>query len=362
MIFPITCFFLPDKLHCFRAAVNMVIDAGKGRGYYCPMNRKNTSDKPIVLVALGGHAFMQRGEKGTIQDHEKNATAICRHLMTLVERDFNIIIAHGNGPQVGNLLLMNETCDNSVPLMPLDVLVAYTEGSLGYILQQAMLNELRKRRIKRYVVTVVSQVIVNRDDPAFSKPTKPVGPFLDEEDARKREKDLGWQVVEDAGRGWRRLVPSPRPGKIVQRHMIRDAAAEGHIVIAAGGGGIPVIVKEDGDYEGIEAVIDKDLTSAILATQTGTEIFIILTEVPYIYTGYRTGKQKAITAITSGELRELHRKGEFPAGSMGPKVEAICDFLDRGGKRAIVTNPETLDAALKGTGGTHVIGACWGMD
>jgi len=325
------------------------------------MMTPKTSEKPIVLVALGGHAFMQRGEKGTIQEHERNARAICQRLMILVERGFNIIIAHGNGPQVGNLLLMNELSDKSVPLMPLDVLVAYTEGSLGYILQQAMLNQLRQRGIKRYVVTVVSQVLVDPEDPAFQSPTKPVGPFLSEEEARNRQKTLGWNIMEDAGRGWRRSVPSPKPIKIVQRHMIRDAAREGHIVIACGGGGIPIIKNKDGDYEGVEAVIDKDLTSSILANQTGAEIFIILTEVPQIYRDFRGPNQAPLGAVTSEQLRKLLDEGQFPAGSMGPKVEAVCNFVDSGGKRAIVTNPETLEAALLGSGGTHVIGACWGL-
>ncbi len=325
------------------------------------MTTPKTTDRPIVLVALGGHAFMLRGEKGTIQEHERNARAICQKLMILVERGFDLIIAHGNGPQVGNLLLMNEIGDPSIPIMPLDVLVAYTEGSLGYILQQAMLNELRKRGLKRYVVTVVSQVLVDPEDPAFKNPTKPVGPFLTEEEARKRQKALGWTIMEDAGRGWRRVVPSPKPIKIVQRHMIRDAAREGHIVIACGGGGIPIIKTKDGDYEGVEAVIDKDLTSAILANQTGAEIFIILTEVPQIYRDFRGPNQAPLGAVTSEQLRKLFGEGQFPAGSMGPKVEAVCNFVDSGGKRAIVTNPETLEAALLGSGGTHVIGACWGL-
>ena len=316
-------------------------------------------EKPIILVALGGHAFMQRGEKGTIEDHERNAVLICKKLMTLIDRDYRLVITHGNGPQVGHLLLLSETGDEAVPRMPLDVLVAQTEGSLGYFLQQAMLNEFRRQGKKRYVVTVVTQVLVDPEDEAFKYPTKPVGPFLKKEEAERRRDAHGWQIAEDsAGRGWRRVVPSPKPIKIVQRHMIRESAEAGHIVIAAGGGGIPIIKKPDGTYEGTEAVIDKDLTSSILATQIGAEILIILTEVPNIYADFKSANQREISAITSEQLKELYAAGQFPAGSMGPKVEAVINFLDQGGRRAIVTNPDTLPDALTGRGGTHIVGGC----
>ena len=315
-------------------------------------------DRPVILVALGGHAFMQRGEKGTVEVQERNAAKICNMVQTLIDRDFNIVITHGNGPQVGNLLLLNESGDESIPKMPLDVLVAQTEGSLGYFLQQAMLNELRNSAKKRYVVTVITQVLVDPDDEAFQKPTKPVGPFLNQQEAEHRRDELGWQIVEDSGRGWRRLVPSPTPVKVVQRHMIRESAAAGNIVIAAGGGGIPIVKKNDGTYEGVEAVIDKDLTSSILATQIGAEIFVILTEVPQVCTGFGTDRERTIGAITSERLKDLEAKGEFPAGSMGPKVRAVREFLDRGGKRAIITSSEALPEALLGRGGTHIIGGC----
>jgi carbamate kinase len=316
-------------------------------------------EKPIVLVALGGHAFMQRGEPGTVKVHEHNAAMICRSVQTLVDRGYKLVITHGNGPQVGDLLLLNESGDSNVPKMPMDVLVAQTEGSLGYFLQQAMLNELRARQIKKYVVTVVTQVLVDPADPAFQKPTKPVGPFLSKEEAEGRRDQLGWCIAEDpAKRGWRRVVPSPRPIKVVQRFTIRDSAEAGHIVIACGGGGIPIIKDKDGRYEGVEAVIDKDLTSSILANQIGAEIFIILTEVPQVYSGFKTPSERAISAVTSEQLKTLHNAGEFPAGSMGPKVEAVIEFLEHGGKRAIITDPQTLGDALEGRGGTHIIGAC----
>lgn len=324
--------------------------------------QKPVKEKPIVLVALGGHAFMQKGEKGTVEQQEQNAAAICKTLMTLVEKGYKLVVTHGNGPQVGHLLLLNESGEEGVPKMPLDVLVAETEGSLGYFLQQAMLNQLKGQHTsteKKYVVTVITQVRVDPNDEAFQNPTKPVGPFLTKEEAEKRAADLGWKIAKDpAGRGWRRVVPSPRPKKVIQRHMIRESAEAGHIVIACGGGGIPIIKKEDGHYDGVEAVIDKDLSSSILANEIGAEIFIILTEVPQIFTGFHTEHETAISAITAEQLAELNESGEFPAGSMGPKVEAVIEFLEKGGKRAIVTNPETLPAALQGKGGTHIIGSC----
>ena len=319
----------------------------------------SAKEKPTVLLALGGHAFIEQGERGTVEDHERNAANICGFLQTLVEREYNIVITHGNGPQVGNLLLLNETCsDDGLPKMPMDVLVAETEGSLGYFMQQAMLNELRRRRIGRYVVTVITQVLVDPEDEAFRNPTKPVGPFLTQAEAERRRDELGWQIAEDSGRGWRRVVPSPRPVKVVQRHMIRESAEAGHIVIACGGGGIPIIKKSDNSYEGVEAVIDKDLSSSMLASQIGADIFVILTEVPKVYTGFNTPQQREIDAITSEGLKALLEEGHFPAGSMGPKVEAVCGFLERGGQRAIITDPETLSSALRGIGGTHIIGGC----
>ena len=311
---------------------------------------------PIVLVAMGGHAFMQKGEVGNIQDHERNAAAICGSLMTLIERGYNLVITHGNGPQVGNLLLQNELTNESVPSMPLDVLVANTEGFLGYVLQQALLNQLRRRQIKRYVVTMITQVLVERDDPAFEKPTKPIGPFLTEEQAKERSNRLGWKIIEDSGRGWRRLVPSPHPVRVVQRLMIRDSARAGHIVVACGGGGIPIIRKDDNDYEGIEAVIDKDLTSSVLGSEIGADLLVILTDVPQVYVNYRKPNQYALGAVTIEELEKLQAEGHFAAGSMGPKVEAIIAFLRSGGKRGLITNPSSLSDALDGRAGTHFVG------
>ncbi len=300
-------------------------------------------ESPLAIVAMGGHAFMQSGQPGTIEIHEKNAVDICAVLMTLIERGYNVVVTHGNGPQVGNLMLQTELTREKVPPMPLDVLVAYTEGWLGYIMQQAMLNQMNRRGIARFVVTVVSQVVVDRRDPAFANPTKPVGPFMEKEEAERRRDRLEWKIVEDAGRGWRRVVPSPTPKKVIQSKMISDAARRGHIVIACGGGGVPVIKNAQGDYEGVEAVIDKDLTSSILGSEIGAELMIV-------------PNQTALGAVTIDEIDRLINEGHFAAGSMGPKVKGIYNFLRAGGRRGVITNPDTLDAALQGRGGTHLVG------
>ena len=312
--------------------------------------------QPVVLIAMGGHAFMQKDEVGTIEDHERNAARIATLLMSLVERDYLVCITHGNGPQVGSLLIQQEQSGDDVPALPLDVLVAMTEGSLGYILQQSLLNELRKRQMRRYVVTVVTQVVVDDEDPAFASPSKPIGPFLSKEEAERREQKLGWKIAEDAGRGWRRVVPSPVPRKVIQRHMIKDAVRHGHIVVACGGGGIPVKREGNGQYGGVEAVIDKDLTSAVLATDIGAELLVILTAVPQVYVDFDTPKQHPLGAVTLEEIERLHGEGHFPSGSMGPKIEAVIRFLRSGGRRALITNPESLPKAIQGRAGTHFVG------
>jgi len=312
---------------------------------------------PTAVVAVGGHAFIQKGEAGTVEDHERNAQALCEQLLMLIERGYNLVVTHGNGPQVGNLMLLQETATADVPSMPLDVLVAQTEGSLGYIMQQALLNQLRARDIKRYVETVVTQVVVDVEDGAFDAPTKPIGPFYDEETAKEKQRSFGWSIKEDSGRGWRRLVPSPKPIKVIQRRTIRDSALRGHVVLAGGGGGIPIVVDpETRAYKGVEAVIDKDLTSAVLAREIGADLFIILTAVPQVYLGFGTDQQRALGAVTLQEIVQLRDDGHFPAGSMGPKIDAVIDFLEQGGQRALVTDPAHLDAAIDGRGGTHFIG------
>jgi carbamate kinase len=306
---------------------------------------------------MGGHAFIQKGEEGSIEDHERNSDRIAELLMSLVQREYQLVVTHGNGPQVGNLLIQHEESRSTVPVMPLDVLVAMTEGSLGYILQQSLLNQLRKRDVHRYVVTVVTQVMVDEDDEAFRTPNKPVGPFLPQQEAERRRDELGWVVEQDAEkRGWRRMVSSPTPVKVIQRQMIRDAALAGHIVVACGGGGIPIRLSEDGKYTGVEAVVDKDLTSAVMAANVGAELLIILTAVPRVYVNFGKPDQQPLGAVTLEEIERLRDEGHFPEGSMGPKIDAVIHFLHHGGKRALITDPESLPRAIEGRAGTHFLG------
>ncbi|EDM74760.1 carbamate kinase [Plesiocystis pacifica SIR-1] len=316
-----------------------------------------TQPATTAVVAMGGHAFMQPGQQGTHAEQTENVRRIALELMKLVERGYNLVLTHGNGPQVGRLLEKVELTRDSIPPQPLDALVAQTEGSLGYLLQRALLNELRARQIRRYVVTVVSQVLVDRDDPAFGDPTKPVGPSMDEAVARRREAEWGWTIKDTGKRGWRRVVPSPRPIKVIQRHMIRETAHAGHIVIAGGGGGIPMTKEPaSNDYVGVEAVIDKDLTSSVLATDVNAELLIILTAVDGVYLHWGEPHQMRLGAVTMAECRRYIEAGHFPKGSMGPKVEAIYGFLQRGGRRGLITDAESLVDALEGRTGTHFVG------
>jgi carbamate kinase len=313
------------------------------------------SDREMVLVALGGNALIRAGESGTVQEQEQNAEAICGYLMTLVERDYNIIITHGNGPQVGQQLIRHEQAGDLVPKMPLDVLVAETEGNMGYFLQQTFLNHLKRRDIYRYIATLITQVIVERNDPAFLNPAKPIGTFMTRDQAEVMRSKFNWKIVEDAGRGYRRVVPSPTPVKVVQRHVIRHMAREGNIVIAGGGGGIPIWVKDNGDYEGIEAVIDKDLTSALIAEETGTDMLIILMPQAKVTIGFGTDRAVNLDRVSLEEAKQYMREGHFPAGSIGPKVQGVINFLEASGKgkRAIITRADRLAAALDGQDGTE---------
>jgi len=313
------------------------------------------SDREMVLVALGGNALIHAGEAGTVQQQELNAETICGCLMSLVDRDYNIIITHGNGPQVGQQLIRHERAKDMAPEMPLDVLVAETQGNMGYFLQQTLLNHLKRRDIYRYVVTVITQVIVERDDPAFLTPSKPIGTFMTKEQAEAMKAACGWNIAEDSGRGYRRLVPSPKPVKVVQRHMIRHAAREGNIVIAGGGGGIPIWRKDNGDFEGIEAVIDKDLTSGLLAAETEANLLVILMPHARVALNFGSDRQIDLDRVSVEEARRYMAEGQLPAGSIGPKVQGVVNFLEESGKgrRAIITRPDRLEAALDGRDGTE---------
>lgn len=309
----------------------------------------------MCVLALGGNSLIRKGQKGTIQEQESNAEEITREIFPLVNLGYNLVITHGNGPQVGHQILQNERAAEEVPAMPLDVCVADTEGSMGYVLQQALLNELRRHEMKNvYVVTMITEVLVDKSDPAFKNPTKPVGSFYTEEQSEKLIKEEGWTMVEDAGRGWRRVVPSPRPGKIVQRYMIRDLCRQGNIVIALGGGGIPIWRNQNNDYEGIEAVIDKDLASGELAKVIHAELFIILTPVKEVCIDFNKPAQRPVKHMTLKEARHYMAEGQFPAGSMGPKIQAVIDFLEQEDAIAIITDGPSLADALEGKAGTRI--------
>ena len=321
------------------------------------MDQPSNESAPIALIAMGGHAFIGEGERGTYEDHMRNAETIATQIMTLVEKGYLLAITHGNGPQVGNLLIKQELADSdATPAMPLDVLVAMTEGSLGYILQQNLINQIDRKPRGRYVVTVVTQVVVDPADNAFGDPRKPIGPYLDEATAKQRAEEQGWKVREDARGRWRRVVPSPAPHRVLQRHMIRESVCAGHIVVACGGGGVPVVERADGTMHGVEAVIDKDLTSSVLARDIGAELLIILTATPSVYLEFGTERQRALGAVTLAEVEQYMAEGHFPPGSMGPKIQAVIDFLKSGGRRALITDASTLAAAMEGRGGTHFLG------
>ncbi len=326
------------------------------------MSGRPLSDQPVVrpgsvaLVAFGGNVIHQVGEAGTYDEQRDNARRMCRRLMTVLERGYELVVTHGNGPQVGNLLMQNALAREVVPDFPLDVLVAQTEGSLGYILQQELLNALRRHEMRKYVITMITQVVVDRDDPAFKAPTKPVGPFYTREEAdavKCRFPD--WRMTEDAGRGYRRIVPSPMPRRIIQRNMIRSLVYAGNVVLALGGGGVPMTKDARGDYVGVEAVIDKDLSSALLALDVKADLFVVLTGEPTVSLNYGLPNQRPLRRLTAEEARCHLADGQFPPGSMGPKIEAALAYLDGGGRQVIITSPDKLAAALDGRAGTHIV-------
>ncbi len=306
-----------------------------------------------ALLAVGGNSLIRAGQRGTIEEQFENAQKTANYIAELIQKGFNLVITHGNGPQVGAQLIRSELGSGQVYSMPLDLCVASTQGEIGYILQNSIQKALRKKGINNPVITIITQVVVNEDDPAFKKPTKPVGPFYTREEA-ERKKKLGWEIIEDAGRGYRRVVPSPKPIDIVEKEAIKQCLNDGMIVIAVGGGGIPVI-KKDGEYVGVEAVIDKDRASAVLAKYLEVDYFIISTDTDKVYLNYKKPNQKALDIITLEEAKKFYNEGHFPPGSMGPKIEAVIDFLENGGKCAIITSPENLVEAIFSNAGTKIV-------
>ncbi len=309
-----------------------------------------------AVIAIGGNSLIKDKEHQSVPDQHNAVVETCEHIADLITAGYEVVITHGNGPQVGFILLRSEIASKQLHTVPLDYCGADTQGAIGYSIQRAMMNIFKQRGIKGHdTVTVVTQVLVDRNDPAFKNPSKPIGPFYSVAEAKERKDKEGWDIVEDAGRGWRRVVPSPKPVKILEIDAIKDLVAKKFTVVAAGGGGIPVIEKEDGQIEGIAAVIDKDYASSLLASEIKADIFIISTAVDKVYLNFGKEDQKALDKITFKEARQYMEEGHFKKGSMLPKVEAALSFLEHGGHKAIITNPENLRNAVEGKSGTTIV-------
>ncbi|MGD1043874.1 MAG: carbamate kinase [Bacteroidota bacterium] len=310
--------------------------------------------KNSILVAVGGNSLIRAGQRGTIAEQRENARLTAECIAGIVARGYSLVVTHGNGPQVGAQLLRSEAGSSQTYTLPLDICVAMTQGEIGFMLQNSMQMTFRKLGINRSVVTVVTQVVVDKNDPAFQRPTKPIGPFYSKETAERKRKELGWSIIEDAARGYRRVVASPLPKDIVELEVIKGCLERNIVVITVGGGGIPVIY-EGGEVKGMEAVIDKDRASALLAAKLGIEHFIISTEVPEVYINYKRPNQQKLRSITVAETKKHFADGQFSEGSMRPKIEAAMDFLNNGGKIVTITDPEHLITALDGEAGTRII-------
>lgn len=307
-----------------------------------------------MVIALGGNAIQRPGQHGTVEEQVANIRLSLDGIVAALAAGWSLVLTHGNGPQVGQMLLMVEAARGQVPPLPLGICVADTEGALGYLIQQALVNRLRLERQPWAVVTIITQVVVDRNDPAFVRPSKPVGPFLSREEAERFRAERGWTIAEDAGRGFRRLVPSPRPLAIVEREAIRRLLEAEVVAIAAGGGGVPVIEEPDGTLRGVDAVIDKDRASAVLARSIGAQRLVMLTGEPFVFLDYGKATQRPLVAMSAQEARGHLEDGQFPPGSMGPKIEAALDFLAGGGEQVLITSIEGFTPAVEGAIGTRI--------
>jgi carbamate kinase len=308
-----------------------------------------------VLVSLGGNAILKHGQKGTAEEQALNVQNTAKHLAALLRRGERIAITHGNGPQVGNILLQNEIAKETLPSMPLDVCGAESQGMIGYMLQRALRSELESGGPRVAVATIVSQTLVDEADPAFKNPTKPVGPFYTAEEARQLRESKGWHMISDSGRGYRRVVPSPIPLDILEKETIIRLFDTGTVVIGAGGGGVPVVREKDGKIRGVEAVLDKDRTAALLAKILGVETLLILTDVEKVFINYGKPNQRSFDKMTVQECKKYLAEGQFPSGSMGPKIESAVSFLsDSTGRRVVIASLEMAEEALKRRAGTTI--------
>lgn len=312
----------------------------------------------LAVVAIGGNALIKDDKRVTVEDQEVALRETAVHLADMIEAGWDLAIGHGNGPQVGFILRRSEIAAKVEGMheVPLDVCGADSQGAIGYELQQALRNEFFKRGMNKKACTIVTQVLVDKEDAAFKKPTKPIGSFMDEAEAKRREKEMGWSVVEDAGRGWRRVVASPLPKEIVELDAVRTLLSAGQVVITVGGGGIPVIDRGDGELVGTAAVIDKDFASSLLASSINAEIFIVATAVEKVAINFGKPDQQWLDKMTRAEAQAYLDEGKhFAKGSMAPKVQAAIRYLENGGGAAIITNPENIGRALKGETGTWIV-------
>ena len=309
-----------------------------------------------AVLALGGNAIIKAGEKGTITQQFANTRESLSGIVELIKRGYHLSITHGNGPQVGNLLRQQEAGEKEgIPQLPLGVLNAATEGTMGYMIEQSLQNKLHKNGIKKRVITIISQVVVDKNDPSMLNPTKFVGStYYTAQQAEELHQKLGWILKEDSGKGFRRVVPSPYPIQIIPAATIKELVDRGEIVIAVGGGGIPIYIEEDGTYEGVDAVIDKDFASSLLALEIKADLFVILTGVEKVAINYGKENQQDLDRMTVAEAKRYYAEKQFPAGSMGPKIQAAIDFLERGGSEVLITSIEKIVDAFEGKTGTRI--------
>ena len=308
-----------------------------------------------VLVSLGGNAILKRGQKGTAEEQTANVANTAKHLAHLLGKGHRIAITHGNGPQVGNILLQNEIAKETLPPMPLDVCGAESQGMIGYMLQRAIRSELDSLGAKTPVTTLITQTLVALDDPAFKNPTKPVGPFYTSAEASQLQRSRGWKMISDSGRGYRRVVPSPIPLDILEKEKIIRLFEDGTVVIGAGGGGVPVVRNKNGTLDGVEAVLDKDRTAALLARILAVDSLLILTDVEKVFINYSRSDQRALDKMTVEDCRKYLEEGQFPSGSMGPKIESAISFLsDSKDKTVRIASLERAEDALEGSAGTTI--------
>jgi len=312
----------------------------------------------LAVIAVGGNSLIKDDKNVTVEAQEEALRETAHHIADMIEAGWDLAIGHGNGPQVGFILRRSEVAAKYEGMheVPLDVCGADSQGAIGYEFQQALQNEYHRRGIQKSAATIITQMLVDQNDPAFQKPSKPIGSFMDEASAKKREKEMNWSVVEDAGRGWRRVVPSPLPKKILELEAVKLLLNAGVTVITVGGGGIPVIDIGNGEYEGTAAVIDKDFASSLLAQEIGAELFLIATAVEKVAINFGKPEQKWLDKMTLAEAKQYLAEGiHFAKGSMAPKIQAIIWFLENGGKQALITNPENIGRALKGETGTWIV-------